>query len=215
MRKMSFLRAHGEEQKQQRVQQIITATASLYDEIGYDKITFSKIAPKLDFSRINLYNYFSCKEDIFLLLLMQEIEAMVADAETTFTCAVTDMDKFCQDWAEMLLRHQRMLSIFSITNTIILAGATNEAHKAFRSNMYIGFCKLAAVAQIALPKLSKADAIRFIDLENSFALVLYPASIEYKQANKIAIFADVGYGTRAFVPQFVNYLKVVLRGLFD
>ena len=78
---MKFSRAHGEEQKQKRIQQIITATASLYDEIGYDKITFSKIALRLNFSRINLYNYFSCKEDIFLLLLMQEIKAMVADAE--------------------------------------------------------------------------------------------------------------------------------------
>jgi len=59
-----FLRAHGEEQKQQRVQQILDATSELYNEIGYDKVTFSKIAKKLDFSRINLYNYFSCKEDI-------------------------------------------------------------------------------------------------------------------------------------------------------
>ena len=212
---MKFLRAHGEEQKQQRVQQIIEATASLYDEIGYDKITFSKIATKVDFSRINLYNYFSCKEDIFLLLLMQEIEGMVADAERTFTCAWYDIDAFCQQWAEMLLRHQRLLSLFSITNTIILAGATNEQHKAFRSDIYMEYCKLSKIAQHALPALSDSDAIRFINLENSFALVLYPASIEYKKANKIAIFPDAGYGTRAFAPQFVNYLKVVLRGLLS
>lgn len=210
---MKFLRAHGEEQKQQRVQQIIEATASLYDEIGYDKITFSKIATKLDFSRINLYNYFSCKEDIFLLLLMQEIAAMVADAEATFTCAWTDREAFCQQWAEMLLRHQRLLSIFSITNTIILAGATDEQHRAFRGDMYEEYCKLAEVARIALPSLSKEAAIRFIDLENSFALVLYPASSEYKLANKITVFTDTGYGTRAFAPQFVAYLQVILRGL--
>lgn len=212
---MKFLRAHGEEQKQKRIQQIIAATASLYDEIGYDKITFSKIATKVDFSRINLYNYFSCKEDIFLLLLMQEIEGMVADAERTFTCAWYDIDAFCQQWAEMLLRHQRLLSIFSITNTIILAGATDEQHKAFRSDLYTEYCKLADVARIALPALSMDNAIRFINLENSFALVLYPASSEYKEANKITIFPEAGYGTRPFVPQFVNYLKIVLRGLFS
>lgn len=212
---MKFLRAHGEEQKQKRIQQIITATASLYDEIGYDKITFSKIALRLNFSRINLYNYFSCKEDIFLLLLMKEIKAMVADAEKTFISAYSDLDIFCERWAEMLLRHQRMLSIFSVTNTIILAGATDEQHKFFRLNVYQEYCKLAKVAQKALPALSDADAIKFIDLENSFALVLYPASIEYKKANKIAIFPDAGYGTRAFAPQFVNYIKVVLRGLLS
>lgn len=212
---MKFLRAHGEEQKKQRVQQIINATAALYDEIGYDKITFSKIAPRLDFSRINLYNYFSCKEDIFLLLLMQEIKMMVADAQNSFTAAYADINVFCRQWAEMLLRHQRLLSIFSITNTIILAGATDAQHKAFRQEMYVEYCKLAQVAQVALPALSNEDAIRFIDLENSFALVLYPASSEYKEANNITVFADAGYGTRAFVPQFINYLQVVLKGLLN
>lgn len=212
---MNFLRAHGEEQKQQRVQQILDATAQLYDEIGYDKITFSKIAPRLNFSRINLYNYFSCKEDIFLLILVQEIKKLVDDAGKTFKTPYEDIDAFGYEWAALLLRHQRMLSLFSITNTIILAGATNEQHKAFRSDIYMEYCKLSKIAQHALPALSDSDAIRFIDLENSFALILYPASIEYKKANKIAIFPDAGYGTRAFAPQFVNYLKVVLRGLLS
>ena len=99
---MSFLRAHGEKEKQERVQQIIDATIKLYDEIGYDKITFSKIALNLNFSRINLYNYFSCKEDIFLLILMQEIRQMVADAEVSFTAPIDDLDAFCQKWAAML-----------------------------------------------------------------------------------------------------------------
>lgn len=210
---MNFLRAHGEEQKQERVQQIINATMKLYDEIGYDKITFSKIALNVNFSRINLYNYFSCKEDIFLLILIQEIRQMVADAEATFTGPTDNIDAFCYQWADMLLRHERMLSIFSITNTIILAGASDEQHKEFRQKMYVDYCRLSAVAQLALPKLDKEKAIRFIDLENSFALVLYPASCEYKKANNITIFPATGYGTRGFVSQFVAYLKVVLTGL--
>lgn len=210
---MSFLRAHGEKEKQERVQQIIDATIKLYDEIGYDKITFSKIALNLNFSRINLYNYFSCKEDIFLLILMQEIRQMVADAEVSFTAPIDDLDAFCQQWAAMLLRHERLLSIFSITNTIILAGASDEQHKEFRQQMYVDYCRLAAAARVALPQLDAEQAIRFINLENSFALVLYPASCEYKKANNITIFYEIGYGTREFIPQFVAYLKVVLAGL--
>lgn len=205
---MSFLRAHGEKQKQERVQQIIDATIKLYDEI-----TFSKIALNLNFSRINLYNYFSCKEDIFLLILMQEIRQMVADAEVSFTAPIDDLDAFGQKWAAMLLRHERLLSIFSITNTIILAGASDEQHKEFRQQMYVDYCRLAAVARVALPQLDAEQAIRFINLENSFALVLYPASCEYKKANNITIFSEIGYGTREFIPQFVAYLKVVLAGL--
>ena len=57
---MEFRRASGEEQKQIRQQQIIDATAVLYDDIGYDKVTFSKIANHVNFTRNLLYHYCSC-----------------------------------------------------------------------------------------------------------------------------------------------------------
>ena len=79
--------------------------------------------------------------------------------------------------------------------------------------MHVDYCRLAAVARVALPQLDAEQAILFINLENSFALVLYPASCEYKKANNITIFYEIGYGTREFIPQFVAYLKVVLAGL--
>lgn len=212
---MDFIRAHGEEQKQQRVQQILDAAVALYDEVGYDKITFSKIARKLDFSRINLYNYFSCKEDIFLLILMREIKAMVDDAGRAFTKPAPDAEAFIQSWAELMLRHQRMLAIFSIVNTIILRYATDDVHKKFRSDMFAEYRRLAQIVRLAVPALTQEQAIRFVDFENSFALILYPASVEYKEANKITIFPDAGYGTRNFLPQFVNYLRIILKGLLD
>ena len=212
---MDFIRAHGEEQKRQRVRQILDATAALYDETGYDKITFSKIAQRLNFSRINLYNYFSCKEDIFLLILMREIKAMVDDAGQVFTAPVAALDEFIDQWAAMLLRHQRMLAIFSIVNTIILRDATDEAHKAFRSEMFVEYRKLARIVNTAIPSLTYEQAIQFVDFENSFALILYPASVEYKQANKITIFPDAGYGTRNFAPQFASYLRIILQGLLS
>ena len=59
----------GETQREERIRQIVDVTAALYDRDGYDAVTFSTIGRGLDFSRINLYNYFRGKEDIFLLIL--------------------------------------------------------------------------------------------------------------------------------------------------
>lgn len=208
-----FLRAHGEEQKQQRVQQIMAATSELYNEIGYDKVTFSKIAKKLDFSRINLYNYFSCKEDIFLLILVERIQELVKDAMETFSQPSKDLETFISDWAELMLRHQQMLSLFSIVNTTILHDASLEAHKSFRRDMNLEYKKLYEVVRIALPQLNEEQAACFIDSENSFAITLYSASLEYKEAHNIPVFENVGYGTRHFIPQFIPFLRVTLRGL--
>ena len=210
---MGFLRARGEEQKKIRIQQIVDAAASLYAEIGYDKVTFSQIGRKLSFSRLNLYNYYHCKEDIFLTLLLQDIWKTVEDARNTFSGAVEDRDAFCLAWAELMLRHQRMMALFSIANTVILKDASSEMHRRFRLEMSRTSDELVALVQELFPKFTREQAWLFVECESSYALTLYPASVEYKNRMHIEIFPDVGRGTRDFISQYVTFLKVLLKGL--
>ena len=210
---MGFIRARGEEQKKIRIQQIVDAAASLYAEIGYDKVTFSQIGRKLSFTRLNLYNYFHCKEDIFLTLLLQDIWKMVEDAGNTFSGAVTDRDAFCLAWAELMLRHQRMMALFSIANTVILKDASSEMHRRFRLEMSQTSDELVALVQELFPKFTPEQAYLFVECESSYALTLYPASVEYKNRMHIEVFPDVGRGTRGFVSQYLTFLKVLLKGL--
>ena len=210
---MGFLRARGEEQKKIRIQQIVDAAASLYAEIGYDKVTFSQIGRKLSFSRLNLYNYYHCKEDIFLTLLLQDIWKTVEDARNTFSGPVTDRDAFCLAWAELMLRHQRMMALFSIANTVILKDASSDMHRRFRLEMSQTSDELIKLVQELFPKFTPAQAVLFVECESSYALTLYPASVEYKQRMHIEIFPDAGRGTRDFVSQYVTFLKVLLKGL--
>ena len=210
---MGFIRARGEEQKKIRIQQIVDAAASLYAEIGYDKVTFSQIGRKLSFSRLNLYNYYHCKEDIFLTLLLQDIWKTVEDARNTFSGPVTDRDAFCLAWAELMLRHQRMMALFSIANTVILKDASSEMHRRFRLEMSQTSDELVALVQELFPKFTREQAFLFVECESSYALTLYPASVEYKNRMHIEVFPDVGRGTRGFVSQYVTFLKVLLKGL--
>ena len=210
---MGFLRARGEEQKKIRVQEIVDAAASLYAEIGYDKVTFSQIGRKLSFTRLNLYNYFHCKEDIFLTLLLQDRRKMVEDARSTFSGAVTDRDAFCFAWAELMLRHQRMLALFSIVNTVILKDASSEMHRRFRLEISRSSDELVALTRELFPEFTPEQAFLFTECETSYAITLYPASVEYKNRMHIEVFPDVGRGTRSFISQYVTFLKVLLKGL--
>lgn len=204
---------HGEPQREERIRQIVDVTAALYDRDGYDAVTFSTIGRGLDFSRINLYNYFRGKEDIFLLILRRDIEDMVNDAAASFTSPESDMEAFAATWGALMMRHQRMMALFGIVNTILLRGAGEEAHAEFRAAIHEKFLRLGAVVRRVLPWMDPALSAAFVDFENSYAMTLYPASMEYKKAQGIAIFPDVGYGTRPFLPQYVAYLIVILRGL--
>ena len=210
---MGFIRARGEEQKKIRIQQIVDAAASLYAEVGYDKVTFSQIGRKLSFSRLNLYNYYHCKEDIFLTLLLQDIQNMVEDARKTFSGAVTDRDAFCLAWAAMMLRHQRMMALFSIVNTVILKDASSEMHRRFRVEMRQASGELVTLVRELFPEFTPEQAAFFVECESSYALTLYPASLEYKSRMHIEIFQDPVWGSRDFVSQYVTFLKVLLKGL--
>ena len=48
---MDFIRARSGEQKRIRIEQITNVAAELYVEIGYDKVTYSEIGRKLNFTR--------------------------------------------------------------------------------------------------------------------------------------------------------------------
>lgn len=213
-REMTFLRAHGEEQKQIRIQQILDATASLYEEIGYDKVTFSKISKSVNFSRINLYNYFSCKEDIFLLIILQDIEDMVEDAKVSLDRQMSNVE-FIDNWTNVIMRHQRMLALLGIVNTVILKDASTENHLNYRAEMNKLFWQLGDVFVKVVQCLKKENVMNFIDFENSYAMTLYPASKEYKERYNIEIFPNAGYGTHPFAEQYKAYLKVLLAGMQD
>ena len=212
-KELGFIRARGEEKKEIRRQQIVDAAAALYAEVGYDKVTFSKIGRKVSFTRLNLYNYYQCKEDIFLTLLLQDRWNTLEDAQNTFSGAVTDRDAFCLAWAEMLLRHQRMMALFSIANTVILKDASSEMHKRFRLEISQISGELVKLIQELFPAFTPEQAYLFVTCESSYAMTLYPASIEYKKRMHIEIFKDVGSGTKDFVSLFIPFLQVLLKGL--
>lgn len=52
--KMEFQRARSEEQKDARRQQIIDTIDMLFDEKGYEKITFTQIGKRLDLKNVQL-----------------------------------------------------------------------------------------------------------------------------------------------------------------
>lgn len=207
---MDFRRARGPEQKQMRVQQILDAAGALYEEIGYDKVSFVGIVKKLNFARNSIYNYFSCKEDIYLAVLLQEIERFVADAQSIFTEECQDNDRFCEDWANLWSRHARMMGLFSIVNTIILKDATEEAHKQYRSNLHRIYWSLADTIRIIFPHFSDKDVQLFLEYQN-YALAIFPTSIEFKKFNRIPIYDDAIYAPHTFPDEYIPYLKIILE----
>ena len=48
------------------------------------------------------------------------------------------------------------------------------------------FNRLKAVVQLIFPQFSEEQAYQFVEYENSYAMTLYPASLEYKEFHHIS-----------------------------
>lgn len=91
---MPWQRARTDEQKEQRIAEILDAAARLQAQLDFDKITLAAIAKEANFTRSNLYKYFRSKEEIFFEFLKYDVhlwrQGLVARFDATATCSVAE-----------------------------------------------------------------------------------------------------------------------------
>lgn len=74
---MTRSRAHSEADKQARRDSMLGAAARLFAAQDYASVTMNKVAQESGVAKGTLYLYFATKEELFLELLMVELEAWV------------------------------------------------------------------------------------------------------------------------------------------
>ncbi|MEC4183455.1 TetR family transcriptional regulator [Adlercreutzia sp. R21] len=75
----AYRRARTQEQKDQRLDDILDATESILDEGSYHDVTLSAIAERVGCSRANLSHYVKSKEEILLLLYIRSLREILED----------------------------------------------------------------------------------------------------------------------------------------
>ena len=100
-----------------RAQEILTATAKLYEEELYKDINIQKIAAATSMSRPSIYNYFETKEEIFLSLLEEQYLCWTAELEKLLAQGLLGKTDFLADRIATSLE-QRPLMLKLIANNI-------------------------------------------------------------------------------------------------
>ena len=185
---MSWERARSEEQIEYRINEILEATAKLYEEYRFEEITFVMIAKEAGFTRSNLYRYFKTKEDIFLKLLSQDIVAWSKDIQEIFTAEVNSLSDFAKRWVETFLKHKRMLEIYTILYTMLEKNATLEALVDFKRAL-IADTGLSVATLSTVLGISPEAAMEFLYASMSFMIGIYPLmelTPKQKEATQLA-----------------------------
>lgn len=172
---MSFSRARSETQKNIRLNEIKQAAIEIFDQQLFHEIQLTKIAEKTDFSRANLYKYVSTKEEIYLLVTIDEVNEWLIDLEKTLTKKpVNNLKRFSESWVEVTTKHSRFLKLVSLLYTTMEQNVSMEALVTFKRNFVVSINNLRVLLKAWFPKMTEADMEKFTRRQLAYMIGSYP-----------------------------------------
>ncbi|BBM81792.1 TetR family transcriptional regulator [Candidatus Uabimicrobium amorphum] len=212
---MTWERARTEQQKQQRIQEIIDATARLYQERSFEEITFALIAKEAKFTRSNLYKYFNSKEEIFFEFLKYDIVTWRKDFVSSVCDKAFSVEEFAEMWFEVQQRHLRMQDLISILYAHLEKKSSLETLVSFKKMVVSEFGILCGVLQSIFPKLSVANAIKFLQIQLALSIGLYTMTDLSPTQEKVFEITEFAHLKMGYPQYFKQSLVYMLRGLIN
>lgn len=208
---MEFDRVRTAEQRKIRVEQIKEAAIKLFDSKQFHEITLADIANETSFTRGNLYKYIATKEEIYLLVILDEITYWTEDLYQQVSVAYTeDIEGFARLWADVLWRHQRLLKLIALLVSIIEKNVSLEKLVAFKNSLNAQLKKGHLALETAFPHWTCATINRFFELQKNYAVGLYPSAAPTAiQVEAIAL-SDFDYVFPDFVEDFAEFISYTI-----
>jgi AcrR family transcriptional regulator len=208
---MGFSRARTSEQKRQRIEEVVKATARLYDSVPYDDITFAAIAKETGFARSNLYIYFSSKEEILLELLARDFEKWVENLEEAFHVRKTySLEEIATIWTDHLYQHKRLLNLLSILLTVLEKNVSVEALAKFKIESMDTQKRAHQLLSAIFPEASETELQAFLRSQLALAQGMYPMTELTEHQKKAVEQAGIDY----VVPDFRDIYRPAVLKLF-
>lgn len=210
---MNWVRARSDEQIEQRISEIVNATARLYEESRFEDITFAMIAKEADFTRSNLYRYFQTKEDIFLELMKHDIVAWRVDVLENFTDGNLTPGQAAEIMVALILKHKRMVKLFTILFTLLEPNSSLEALTEFKRKINQEIGTVAQYLSTVLPFPSVEAAVEFLTTLSSLVIGSYPMmDLTPKQMEAMETI-DMETSPEFYRGRLVRATELLLRGL--
>lgn len=209
---MQWERARTDEQKEQRISEIVAATERLYEKYGFDEITFVLIAEEASFTRSNLYKYFTTKEEIFLEFMRNDINIYVKNLVKEFSKKKKySVDQFVATWVKVLVKNKRLLNLFGILFSSLEKNCTFEALTEFKLGTKNDLISVVELLCTVFPGLDQEKAKEFFYLQFALAVGLFQMTNHSELQKKVLEQPEL----REFNLDFETYYKRSIEHLIN
>lgn len=172
---MSFQRARSYDQIEVRKHEIILAASHVYKELGYEGLNFNSIAKHTNITRSSIYNYFETKEEILLLILVNDLNewSISFGAQFSFN-KVYSIKDISTIWTECLMKQERLIELHSILFTIIAKNVSQKYLECFEQASNDSRKSMAIILVDLFPKATQESLVNFTFSALSLALGQFP-----------------------------------------
>ena len=163
---MTWQRARTDEKKNERKDVIYNAAFKLFKEKGYDGVSFNGIASEANFTKSNMYRYFSSKEEIFLNVFAYLFEGWADDCTKRFKRLKlnADVSTFANAWTKSLLSHQKFLDLTPLLFMSLENNSSFEELISFkRLSMKLLYTITLEISRI-YPDVTNEEAFQFLTI---------------------------------------------------
>lgn len=172
------------------------------------------IANETNFTSGNLYKYISSKEEIYQLILLDEINLLNDDIHENINCNLTDqISTFSKKWAEITYEHKRFLKLISFLLTTFEANVSIENLIAFKNEFAKELSKIFNAVKIAFPSWDDKKIMKFVDMQKNYAIVLFPSTSPSPKQREAAEKSSFKYFFPDFISDFSEFINYTVEYL--
>ncbi len=211
---MEFKRARKKEQFEQRETDIINSAISIYEEHGFEEVTFSRISENTKFTRPTIYSYFKTKEEIMLRLTEIYLEKFVACFESKLSVDVKKDNEFVANTlTDSFLEVGEFIHLYTVLYSIIEKNVSVEALAQFKRDVIGHQMTLASLIKSVYTNSSDEQIYNFLIFCLCFASGICPMSVESQLQREAIKLSGTGYVTPNFEKIFKDTLVIYLEKL--
>jgi AcrR family transcriptional regulator len=194
-------RARQPEQKEERRKAILQAAHLLWTECTFEQFTMSHLAQRLGLAKGTLYLYFETKEELFLALLDELLEAWLGELAVRFRRLRRPVSARALALAvsASLESRRELVRLLPLVETLLDRGASDQAALAFEQRMLQYLGAAGAELESCFSSLPAGSGVRLLLLLRALIMGMY---LRANRPPRIArILADQA-GLQAFNVQF-------------
>lgn len=214
----TYKRARTEQQRRERLDDILRTADSLLSTTPYRYITLDMIARELGYSRANLSHYVKSKEEIFLLLYVQSLQNMLAEFEgaaiesgNVSADSPESVAAIANKLAAIVAGNENFGRIGALLASIVETNVTLEQLTACKREI-VRVMEEAALLLVRGGIIKRRDqaAVFLADLAN-YVAGLYPASHPIPLQREAS--EEAGYPIQDYREALVAYISIQLTGM--